>query len=194
MCEFQPLLGIKQPTVSHHLKQLVDAGLLEREKRGTYAYYRLKPGTLERIGGLLAEPVRRDRCVSRDRRPCSHPGRRGPRDVCARALRLRSDHGGRRGRKTRARRCLARLRSRGDGDGLRVRARLRRAHQPGGDARRSRPGGACRGHRFRATGARRSRERSPRRSCCAPRSATLRVSARRRRPDPMPSRSSGSSS
>jgi ArsR family transcriptional regulator len=33
----------------------VDAGLLEREKRGTFAYYRLKPGTLERIGGLLAE-------------------------------------------------------------------------------------------------------------------------------------------
>jgi ArsR family transcriptional regulator len=57
VCEFQPLLGIKQPTVSHHLKQLVDAGLLEREKRGTYAYYRLKPGSLDRIGGILAEPV-----------------------------------------------------------------------------------------------------------------------------------------
>ena len=55
MCEFQPLLGVKQPTVSHHLKQLVDAGLLEREKRGTFAYYSLKPGALERIGGLLAE-------------------------------------------------------------------------------------------------------------------------------------------
>jgi ArsR family transcriptional regulator len=55
VCEFQPLLGIKQPTVSHHLKQLVDAGLLEREKRGTYAYYRLKPGSLERMGDLLAE-------------------------------------------------------------------------------------------------------------------------------------------
>jgi ArsR family transcriptional regulator len=57
VCEFQPLLGVKQPTVSHHLKQLVEAGLLEREKRGTYAYYRLKPGALERIGGILAEPV-----------------------------------------------------------------------------------------------------------------------------------------
>lgn len=57
VCEFQPLLGVKQPTVSHHLKQLVEAGLLDREKRGTYAYYRLKPGTLERIGGLLSEPV-----------------------------------------------------------------------------------------------------------------------------------------
>ena len=57
VCEFQPLLGIRQPTVSHHLKQLVEAGLLEREKRGTFAYYSLKPGSLERIGGLLAEPV-----------------------------------------------------------------------------------------------------------------------------------------
>jgi ArsR family transcriptional regulator len=56
VCEFQPSLGISQPTVSHHLKQLVDAGLLEREKRGTYAYYRLKPGALDKIAGLLAEP------------------------------------------------------------------------------------------------------------------------------------------
>lgn len=56
VCEFQPTLGIAQPTVSHHLKQLVEAGLLEREKRGTFAYYCLKPGVLERIGGLLVEP------------------------------------------------------------------------------------------------------------------------------------------
>jgi ArsR family transcriptional regulator, arsenate/arsenite/antimonite-responsive transcriptional repressor len=55
VCEFQPLLGIRQPTVSHHLKQLVEAGLLEREKRGTFAYYSLRPGSLERVGGLLAE-------------------------------------------------------------------------------------------------------------------------------------------
>lgn len=57
VCELQPLLGVKQPTVSHHLKQLVVAGLLERERRGTYAYYRLRPRALERIGGLLAEPA-----------------------------------------------------------------------------------------------------------------------------------------
>lgn len=56
VCEFQPTLGIAQPTVSHHLKQLVEAGLLDREKRGTFAYYCLKPGVLERIGSLLAEP------------------------------------------------------------------------------------------------------------------------------------------
>jgi ArsR family transcriptional regulator len=55
VCEFQPTLGIAQPTVSHHLKQLVEAGLLEREKRGTFAYYRLKPGALDRVAGLLAE-------------------------------------------------------------------------------------------------------------------------------------------
>lgn len=58
VCEFQPTLGIAQPTVSHHLKQLVEAGLLEREKRGTFAYYRLEPGALQRIGSLLVEPSR----------------------------------------------------------------------------------------------------------------------------------------
>ena len=56
VCELQPLLGIRQPTVSHHLKQLVEAGLLEREKRGTFAYYSLKPGSVERIGALFTEP------------------------------------------------------------------------------------------------------------------------------------------
>jgi ArsR family transcriptional regulator, arsenate/arsenite/antimonite-responsive transcriptional repressor len=55
VCDLEPLLGVKQPTVSHHLKQLVDAGLLEREKRGTYAFYRLRPGMLDRIGGLLTD-------------------------------------------------------------------------------------------------------------------------------------------
>jgi ArsR family transcriptional regulator len=55
VCEFQPTLGIAQPTVSHHLKQLVEAGLLQREKRGTFAYYALTHGALERIGGLLVE-------------------------------------------------------------------------------------------------------------------------------------------
>lgn len=57
VCDFEAILGVKQPTVSHHLKQLVDAGLLDREKRGTYAYYRLKQGALDRVGGLLAEPA-----------------------------------------------------------------------------------------------------------------------------------------
>jgi ArsR family transcriptional regulator, arsenate/arsenite/antimonite-responsive transcriptional repressor len=51
VCEFTGPLGISQPTVSHHLKKLVDAGLLVREQRGTWAYYSLRPDAL---GGLAA--------------------------------------------------------------------------------------------------------------------------------------------
>ncbi len=65
VCEFTPTLGLAQPTVSYHLKQLTGAGLLERERRGTYAYFSLKPGALERLSALLdtsslagAQPVR----------------------------------------------------------------------------------------------------------------------------------------
>jgi ArsR family transcriptional regulator, arsenate/arsenite/antimonite-responsive transcriptional repressor len=53
-CDLEDLLGLKQPTVSYHLKQLVDAGILDREKRGTYAYYSVTAGALERIGALLS--------------------------------------------------------------------------------------------------------------------------------------------
>jgi ArsR family transcriptional regulator len=56
VCDFESLLGLKQPTVSYHLKQLLDAGLIEREKRGSYAYFSIRPGALERVGGLLALP------------------------------------------------------------------------------------------------------------------------------------------
>src|SRR5918998_586373 len=52
-CDFEAMLGLKQPTVSYHLKQLVDAGLVEREKRGSYAYFSLAPGSLEHVRGLL---------------------------------------------------------------------------------------------------------------------------------------------
>ena len=55
VCEFVPSLGLSQPTVSYHLKQLTDSGLLERERRGTFAYYRLAPNVLERLRALLAE-------------------------------------------------------------------------------------------------------------------------------------------
>lgn len=41
-CEFEPALGLSQPTVSHHLKKLTDAGLLEREQRGKWAYFSLR--------------------------------------------------------------------------------------------------------------------------------------------------------
>jgi ArsR family transcriptional regulator len=49
VCDLTEPLGLSQPTVSHHLKVLVDAGLLSREKRGTWAYYRLVPGALDAL-------------------------------------------------------------------------------------------------------------------------------------------------
>jgi ArsR family transcriptional regulator len=42
--------------VSHHLKVLVDAGILRREKRGVWAYFSLVPGALDNLAGVLAEP------------------------------------------------------------------------------------------------------------------------------------------
>lgn len=47
VCDLTEPLDLGQPTVSHHLKILVEAGLLAREKRGTWAYYSLVPGALE---------------------------------------------------------------------------------------------------------------------------------------------------
>ena len=49
MCELTEPVGLSQPTVSHHLKVLEDAGLLIRDKRGVWAYYRLVP---ERMGSV----------------------------------------------------------------------------------------------------------------------------------------------
>jgi ArsR family transcriptional regulator len=58
VCEFTESLGLKQPTVSYHLKQLSDAGLVTSERRGTYAYYQMAPGALESVTELLAVPAR----------------------------------------------------------------------------------------------------------------------------------------
>jgi ArsR family transcriptional regulator len=49
VCDLTEPLGLSQPTVSHHLKVLVDAGILSRDKRGTWAYYRLVPGALDAV-------------------------------------------------------------------------------------------------------------------------------------------------
>jgi ArsR family transcriptional regulator, arsenate/arsenite/antimonite-responsive transcriptional repressor len=48
-CDFVEPLGLAQPTVSHHLKVLYEAGLLEREKRATWVYYRLPDDRLPSI-------------------------------------------------------------------------------------------------------------------------------------------------
>jgi ArsR family transcriptional regulator len=52
-CEFEPMLGLAQPTVSHHLKRLTDAGLLEREQRGRWAYFSIRPEAAERLAGMV---------------------------------------------------------------------------------------------------------------------------------------------
>jgi ArsR family transcriptional regulator len=53
VCELTPAIGLSQPTVSHHLKKLVQAGLLEREQRGVWAYYRLDRDAFERAASVL---------------------------------------------------------------------------------------------------------------------------------------------
>jgi ArsR family transcriptional regulator, arsenate/arsenite/antimonite-responsive transcriptional repressor len=53
VCDLTEPVGLSQPTVSHHLKVLVDAGLLRRERRGTWAWYSLVPGSLDQIAAVF---------------------------------------------------------------------------------------------------------------------------------------------
>jgi ArsR family transcriptional regulator len=57
VCHLTEPLGLTQPTVSHHLKVLLDAGLVEAERRGTWAYYRLVPDAIERLREVFSVPV-----------------------------------------------------------------------------------------------------------------------------------------
>ncbi|MFI8633378.1 ArsR/SmtB family transcription factor [Microbacterium sp. NPDC077663] len=54
VCDLIEPIGLSQPTVSHHLKVLTEAGFLSRSKRGTWAYYRLQPEALAGIADFLA--------------------------------------------------------------------------------------------------------------------------------------------
>ncbi len=54
VCDLTDPIGLSQPTISHHLKILVDAGLLSRDKRGVWAYYSLVPGALDALAGVLS--------------------------------------------------------------------------------------------------------------------------------------------
>ena len=59
VCDLTDPVGLAQPTVSHHLKTLVDAGILTREQRTKWAYFRLVPGALlEALGTLLSGATR----------------------------------------------------------------------------------------------------------------------------------------
>jgi ArsR family transcriptional regulator len=52
-CDLIAPLGLSQPTISHHLKVMAGAGLVEREKRGVWAYYRVVPDALAGLGDLF---------------------------------------------------------------------------------------------------------------------------------------------
>ncbi|WP_309128426.1 metalloregulator ArsR/SmtB family transcription factor [Microbacterium sp.] len=53
VCDLTGPLDLSQPTVSHHLRVLTEAGFLEREKRGTWAYYRIVDEAIESVAHLL---------------------------------------------------------------------------------------------------------------------------------------------
>ena len=53
VCDMTEAVEVSQPTVSHHLRTLVDAGILHRERRGSWAWFRLEPSVLRDIRGFL---------------------------------------------------------------------------------------------------------------------------------------------
>jgi ArsR family transcriptional regulator, arsenate/arsenite/antimonite-responsive transcriptional repressor len=54
ICDMTEPVGLSQPTVSHHMRLLVEAGLAAREQRGRWAYYRVAPEALSSLAGALA--------------------------------------------------------------------------------------------------------------------------------------------
>ncbi len=57
VCDLTIPLGLSQPTVSHHLKVLTDAGLLDREQRGRWAFFSLRPEPMALLSSALAAPA-----------------------------------------------------------------------------------------------------------------------------------------
>ena len=53
VCDLNDAFDLSQPTISHHLKVLHDAGLVDREKRGVWAYYRIRPEALTSLSALM---------------------------------------------------------------------------------------------------------------------------------------------
>ena len=54
VCELVPLFELSQPTISHHLKKLRDAGIVGSEREGLWAYYYVNPGALEELATWLS--------------------------------------------------------------------------------------------------------------------------------------------
>jgi ArsR family transcriptional regulator, arsenate/arsenite/antimonite-responsive transcriptional repressor len=53
MCDLTDAFDLSQPTITHHMKVLHEAGLVDREKRGVWVYYRIRPQALAAIGALI---------------------------------------------------------------------------------------------------------------------------------------------
>lgn len=54
VCDLTGAFDVSAPTISHHLKVLREAGLIDGERRGTWVYYRVRPAALQALGALLA--------------------------------------------------------------------------------------------------------------------------------------------
>ena len=57
VCDLSDAFDLSQPTISHHLKVLHESGLLDREKRGVWVYYRARAQALASLGALIGYPV-----------------------------------------------------------------------------------------------------------------------------------------
>jgi ArsR family transcriptional regulator len=57
VCDLTPAFDLSQPTISHHLKVLHDAGLLDRDKRGVWVYYKARPEAMAALLNLFATTV-----------------------------------------------------------------------------------------------------------------------------------------
>ena len=53
VCDLTPAFELSGPTISHHLRTLREAGLVDADRRGTWVYYRARPGILRRLAALL---------------------------------------------------------------------------------------------------------------------------------------------
>jgi len=59
VCDLTDAFDLSQPTISHHLKVLHEAGLLDRDKRGVWVYYRARPDAISALGALFSLPASR---------------------------------------------------------------------------------------------------------------------------------------
>ncbi|WP_018604091.1 helix-turn-helix transcriptional regulator [Mycobacterium sp. 155] len=73
VCDISPAFEVSQPTISHHLKTLREAGLLDCERRGTWVYYWVIPAALEQLSAVLAldsTDIPEASAVASDERTC----------------------------------------------------------------------------------------------------------------------------